>query len=136
MDPAQIKQLGLAKIMTMTSTYDHRVIQGAESGSFLRLVDQMLQGEAWVLRGGRDQALGLALSLRRRATVASGANGLRRLESDLRRSRTGQGRARSGRRGDGSGQGVPHPRPSGRTPRSARRAARRAIRRSTRRRWD
>jgi len=44
-DPATIKQLGVSKIMTMTSTYDHRVIQGAESGSFLRLVDQMLQGE-------------------------------------------------------------------------------------------
>ena len=39
------KQLGAAKVMTMTSTYDHRVIQGAESGSFLRLIDQLLQGE-------------------------------------------------------------------------------------------
>ena len=45
MDPASIVELGLAKVMTMTSTYDHRVIQGAESGSFLRLVDQLLQGE-------------------------------------------------------------------------------------------
>lgn len=44
-DPGAIAQLGLVKIMTMTSTYDHRVIQGAESGSFLRLVDQLLQGE-------------------------------------------------------------------------------------------
>jgi 2-oxoglutarate dehydrogenase E1 component len=35
----------VSKIMTMTSTYDHRVIQGAESGSYLRLVDQLLQGE-------------------------------------------------------------------------------------------
>jgi 2-oxoglutarate dehydrogenase E1 component len=31
--------------MTTTSTYDHRIIQGAESGSFLRRVDQLLQGE-------------------------------------------------------------------------------------------
>ena len=31
--------------MTMTSTYDHRVIQGAESGAFLRRIDQLLQGE-------------------------------------------------------------------------------------------
>jgi 2-oxoglutarate dehydrogenase E1 component len=31
--------------MTMTSTYDHRVIQGAESGSFLRRIEQLLQGE-------------------------------------------------------------------------------------------
>ena len=29
----------------MTSTYDHRVIQGAESGSFLRRIDELLQGE-------------------------------------------------------------------------------------------
>ena len=27
---------GAEKVMTMTSTYDHRVIQGAESGAFLR----------------------------------------------------------------------------------------------------
>ncbi len=33
------------KVMTMTSTYDHRVIQGAESGTFLRRIEQLLQGE-------------------------------------------------------------------------------------------
>jgi 2-oxoglutarate decarboxylase len=44
--PAEkIKALGIAKVMTMTSTYDHRIIQGAESGSFLRRIDQLLQGE-------------------------------------------------------------------------------------------
>ncbi len=41
----KIKALGVSKVMTMTSTYDHRVIQGAESGSFLRRIDQLLQGE-------------------------------------------------------------------------------------------
>ena len=41
----KIKALGISKVMTMTSTYDHRVIQGAESGSFLRRIDQLLQGE-------------------------------------------------------------------------------------------
>ncbi|HVY95352.1 MAG TPA: 2-oxo acid dehydrogenase subunit E2, partial [Solirubrobacterales bacterium] len=41
----RIKQLGVSKVMTMTSTYDHRVIQGAESGAFLRRVEQLLQGE-------------------------------------------------------------------------------------------
>ncbi|HEY4101182.1 MAG TPA: multifunctional oxoglutarate decarboxylase/oxoglutarate dehydrogenase thiamine pyrophosphate-binding subunit/dihydrolipoyllysine-residue succinyltransferase subunit [Gemmatimonadales bacterium] len=46
MDPGAVHQLGISKIMTMTSTYDHRVIQGAESGSYLRLVDQLLQGDA------------------------------------------------------------------------------------------
>jgi 2-oxoglutarate dehydrogenase E1 component len=44
--PAEkIKALGISKVMTMTSTYDHRIIQGAESGSFLRRVDELLQGE-------------------------------------------------------------------------------------------
>jgi 2-oxoglutarate dehydrogenase E1 component len=42
--PARLKELGVQKVMTMTSTYDHRVIQGAESGSFLRRVDELLQG--------------------------------------------------------------------------------------------
>ncbi|HEX7060251.1 MAG TPA: multifunctional oxoglutarate decarboxylase/oxoglutarate dehydrogenase thiamine pyrophosphate-binding subunit/dihydrolipoyllysine-residue succinyltransferase subunit [Solirubrobacterales bacterium] len=43
--PERIRQLGVSKVMTLTSTYDHRVIQGAESGSFLRRLDQLLQGE-------------------------------------------------------------------------------------------
>ncbi|AOS65382.1 multifunctional oxoglutarate decarboxylase/oxoglutarate dehydrogenase thiamine pyrophosphate-binding subunit/dihydrolipoyllysine-residue succinyltransferase subunit [Actinoalloteichus hymeniacidonis] len=38
-------KLGISKIMTLTSTYDHRVIQGAESGDFLRRVHQLLLGE-------------------------------------------------------------------------------------------
>jgi 2-oxoglutarate dehydrogenase E1 component len=38
-------QLGAEKVMTMTSTYDHRIIQGAESGQFLQVVEQYLQGE-------------------------------------------------------------------------------------------
>jgi multifunctional 2-oxoglutarate metabolism enzyme len=41
----KVKALGISKVMTMTSTYDHRVIQGAESGSYLRRVDELLQGE-------------------------------------------------------------------------------------------
>ncbi len=35
----------VSKIMTITSTYDHRVIQGAQSGEFLRRVHQLLLGE-------------------------------------------------------------------------------------------
>jgi 2-oxoglutarate decarboxylase len=42
--PAAIKQLGIEKVMTMTSTYDHRVIQGAQSGEFLKRVDELLAG--------------------------------------------------------------------------------------------
>ncbi|MGE5802589.1 MAG: multifunctional oxoglutarate decarboxylase/oxoglutarate dehydrogenase thiamine pyrophosphate-binding subunit/dihydrolipoyllysine-residue succinyltransferase subunit [Gemmatimonadota bacterium] len=40
-----IRDIGGAKIITITSTYDHRIIQGAESGMFLRALDAMLQGE-------------------------------------------------------------------------------------------
>src|SRR5881397_3883184 len=36
---------GGTKIITITSTYDHRIIQGAESGMFLRTLDSLLQGE-------------------------------------------------------------------------------------------
>jgi 2-oxoglutarate decarboxylase len=43
--PERLRQLGVSKVMTMTSTYDHRVIQGAESGAFLRSVERLLQGE-------------------------------------------------------------------------------------------
>jgi 2-oxoglutarate dehydrogenase E1 component len=39
------EMMGAEKVMTMTSTYDHRVIQGAESGRFLQLVEAYLQGE-------------------------------------------------------------------------------------------
>ncbi|MEX0721964.1 MAG: multifunctional oxoglutarate decarboxylase/oxoglutarate dehydrogenase thiamine pyrophosphate-binding subunit/dihydrolipoyllysine-residue succinyltransferase subunit [Balneolaceae bacterium] len=40
-----LNQLGVSKVMTVTCTYDHRVIQGAESGSFLSKVDQLLSGQ-------------------------------------------------------------------------------------------
>ena len=40
-----IRQIGPAKVMTLTSTYDHRIIQGAESGMFLRKVEGLLQGD-------------------------------------------------------------------------------------------
>ena len=35
-DPQVIAYLGISKVMTMTCTYDHRVIQGAESGMYLK----------------------------------------------------------------------------------------------------
>ncbi|OQO92351.1 alpha-ketoglutarate decarboxylase [Saccharomonospora piscinae] len=37
-------QLGVSKIMTLTSTYDHRIIQGAESGEFLKHIHELLLG--------------------------------------------------------------------------------------------
>ncbi|GAC1589095.1 MAG: multifunctional oxoglutarate decarboxylase/oxoglutarate dehydrogenase thiamine pyrophosphate-binding subunit/dihydrolipoyllysine-residue succinyltransferase subunit [Candidatus Velthaea sp.] len=39
-----LKQLGIEKVMTMTSTYDHRVIQGAQSGEYLKRVEELLAG--------------------------------------------------------------------------------------------
>jgi 2-oxoglutarate dehydrogenase E1 component len=42
--PERLREFGLSKVMTITSTYDHRVIQGAESGAFLGTVDELLQG--------------------------------------------------------------------------------------------
>ncbi len=43
--PERLRQLGVSKTMTLTSTYDHRVIQGAESGAFLKRIEQLLEGE-------------------------------------------------------------------------------------------
>ena len=37
--------IGAEKVMTMTSTYDHRIIQGAESGRFLQGIEALLQGD-------------------------------------------------------------------------------------------
>lgn len=38
-------ELGIGKTITLTSTYDHRVIQGAGSGEFLKIVHQLLIGQ-------------------------------------------------------------------------------------------
>ncbi len=43
-DPHVVAQLGLGKVVTLTSTYDHRIIQGAESGLFLARVAALLTG--------------------------------------------------------------------------------------------
>jgi 2-oxoglutarate dehydrogenase E1 component len=44
-DPEALARLGVSKVLTVTCTYDHRVIQGAESGAFLGLIAALLQGE-------------------------------------------------------------------------------------------
>src|SRR4051812_27504131 len=41
---SKLSDLGIGKVMTVTSTYDHRIIQGAESGAFLGILDRLLQG--------------------------------------------------------------------------------------------
>jgi 2-oxoglutarate decarboxylase len=44
-DPATMADLGVSKTITLTSTYDHRVIQGAASGEFLKIIHSLLIGQ-------------------------------------------------------------------------------------------
>jgi multifunctional 2-oxoglutarate metabolism enzyme len=44
-DAATVAKLGVGRVLTLTSTYDHRIIQGAQSGLFLRHVDECLRGQ-------------------------------------------------------------------------------------------
>ncbi len=88
----RLAELGVSKIITLTSTYDHRIIQGAESGAFLRPDPRA------AARRGRV--------LRRDLRLAPGA---------LRAGALGQGHPRGHRRQDGPGaradRRLPHPRP-------------------------
>ncbi|HEY1250360.1 MAG TPA: multifunctional oxoglutarate decarboxylase/oxoglutarate dehydrogenase thiamine pyrophosphate-binding subunit/dihydrolipoyllysine-residue succinyltransferase subunit [Thermoanaerobaculia bacterium] len=45
MAPSTLSRLAVSKVMTFTSTYDHRIIQGAESGAFLARVEELLLGK-------------------------------------------------------------------------------------------
>jgi len=45
MSAAALASSAIGPVMTMTSTYDHRVIQGAESGLLLKRIDELLSGE-------------------------------------------------------------------------------------------
>ena len=58
--------IGAEKVMTMTSTYDHRIIQGAESGRFLQRIEALPAGRGGLLRA------------RVRATSASSSRSCRR----------------------------------------------------------
>ncbi|MCP4093364.1 MAG: multifunctional oxoglutarate decarboxylase/oxoglutarate dehydrogenase thiamine pyrophosphate-binding subunit/dihydrolipoyllysine-residue succinyltransferase subunit [Planctomycetes bacterium] len=44
MDPAMRAELAIGPVMTITSTYDHRTVQGAESGLLLKRVEELLDG--------------------------------------------------------------------------------------------
>jgi multifunctional 2-oxoglutarate metabolism enzyme len=44
MSPTTISTLGISKVMNISSTYDHRIIQGAESGLFLKEINDLLLG--------------------------------------------------------------------------------------------
>ncbi len=44
-DRRVLADIGVGKVITLTSTYDHRVIQGAESGLFLKTMHELLLGD-------------------------------------------------------------------------------------------
>ena len=44
-DPQLLAELGVGRVVTLTSTYDHRIVQGAESGLFLAHVAECLMGD-------------------------------------------------------------------------------------------
>src|SRR6059036_272209 len=67
-----IRDIAGAKIITITSTYDHRIIQGAESGMFLRTLDSLLQGEERFYEGVTESLAG-AGSRERGAVTAPAA---------------------------------------------------------------
>ena len=45
MTPRALSQLGISRAFTISSTYDHRIIQGAESGGFLAEIHELLMGK-------------------------------------------------------------------------------------------
>jgi 2-oxoglutarate decarboxylase len=95
-----LRLLGVSRVMQITSTYDHRVIQGAQSGEFLRRVDELLQGA-----GGFYEALFASLGLQAapvpQVALAVGAPSAQPSDEILRRrhgDRRGISPARSSRR--------------------------------------
>ena len=119
--------IGAEKVMTMTSTYDHRIIQGAESGQFLQVVEAYLQGE----HGFYEQVFSdLGRADRRGADRADAERHRRGAARDQDRAGAGrlrraEPRAAAGRPGrDVADQGAPHARPPGRAAGPARLRAR------------
>ncbi|HKZ79443.1 MAG TPA: multifunctional oxoglutarate decarboxylase/oxoglutarate dehydrogenase thiamine pyrophosphate-binding subunit/dihydrolipoyllysine-residue succinyltransferase subunit [Pyrinomonadaceae bacterium] len=45
MAPEALSQLGISRSITISNTYDHRIIQGAESGAFLARVHELIIGK-------------------------------------------------------------------------------------------
>ena len=81
----RLREFGVSKVMTVTSTYDHRVIQGAESGAFLATVDHLLQGDQGFYE--LDRARASACGEAGYQLVAAGARGASRARSRPGRSR-------------------------------------------------
>ena len=121
----------------MTSTYDHRIIQGAESGRFLQVVEEYLQGE----HGFYEEVFAdLGVDARPGAAAAAPAppprpppardGGARAPPSGAAAGRRGAAAGRPGR--DLAGQGAPHARPPRRASSTRSAPSPRATRRSTR----
>jgi 2-oxoglutarate dehydrogenase E1 component len=64
--PSILPQLGISKAITISNTYDHRIIQGAESGAFLARLHELLLGQdrfsprRAAAAAGRERTLGWA----------------------------------------------------------------------------
>ncbi len=100
--------IGAEKVVTMTSTYDHRVIQGAESGRFLARIEALLHGDdGFYERVFTDLGVELPDPARDQGPGGPG------------RGPAGPRRRAAAERRPGrhlAGQGPPHPRASGRAP--------------------
>ncbi len=104
-DRKNLSSLGVSKVVTVTSTYDHRIIQGAESGLFLKRVHELLLGE----HGFYESIFSVARHALRGGQVAS------RRQPDRPR-RVDAAEADAGRHADPR---LPGPWPSHRRPRPA-----------------
>ena len=116
-DPRVIAELGIGKVVTLTSTYDHRIIQGAESGLFLAHVAECLTGEPRLLRRGL-RVDGTCPTSRCGGSTTSTPT----TPSDVEHQRLVKQVA-----GPEPHQHVPGPRPPDRPPRPARRPSRRQL---------
>ena len=110
MAPRTLGMLGISKVMTVTSTYDHRIIQGAESGLFLAADGGAAQGRGRLLRAHLH---------RPRHAAPTGALGDGREPRPLRRSRRPRG-GREADQGPAADPQLPRARPPRRGPRPAR----------------
>ena len=110
--------------MTLTSTYDHRVIQGAESGAFLRRVEELLQGEDGFYESvAADLGFEAVGRQHRPPRLGLGAAAERRRPQRRTEHRPGRDRRRAAAGGPGrdlAAEGLPHPRPPRRPARPAR----------------
>ena len=123
--PERLRQIGVSKTMTLTSTYDHRVIQGAESGAFLRSIEQLLQGEDGFYESvaadlGIDSAPISAAHPASASAPPLGAPAASTAEAGGHHHPARRGAAAGGAGRDLAAQGLPHPRPPRRPPRPAR----------------